>query len=244
MFENPKAEMGMVEEGDGLSEDFRRTAEGRGDFEVLPIEVDGVVVVHAAGRTKRELEIEQGDETFLEGAEAALDFAFGLGSGSHQMGDAQGAQGALEFALWIGVVAAGAWSEEAEGIGIDGLGQAPGLEGQAEVLEVVPGGVGVHEAAGEVEAGVVVDGEQQGLLRGGGPQLVDGAVELPESNVTGNSPAHLFPSSKYPFACAVDEDSAPSFPPCGFAGAVFMGASGASVAGRAIGISPSRDFAS
>ena len=205
----------------------------------MAIEVDGVVVVHAAGGTEREVEIEQcgwrrgahtafageglglpyldgdrgegsvhgavlagdfhlkdiiglvpglgagmgeqGDETFLEGAEAALDFAFGLGSGSHQMGDAQGAQGALEFALWIGVVGAGAWSEEAEGIGIDGLGQAPGLEGQAEVLEVVPGGVGVHEAAGEVEAGVVVDGEQQGLLGGGGPPLVDGAVVLPES---------------------------------------------------------------
>ena len=152
------------------------------------------------------MEIEQGDETFLEGAEAALDFASGLGSGSHQMGDAQGAQGALEFALWMGVVAAGAWSEEPEGIGIDGLGQTPGLEGQAEVLEVVTSGVGIHEAAGEVEAGVVVDGEQQGLLRGGGPPLVDGAVELPESSVTGNSPAHLFPSSKYPLACAVDED--------------------------------------
>jgi hypothetical protein len=39
---------------------------------------------------------------------------------------------------------------------------------------------------------VVVNGEQQGLLGGGGPPLVDGA--------------HLFPSSEYPFACAVDED--------------------------------------
>ena len=52
MFKNPKAEIGMVEEGDGL-------AEGRGDFVVLAIEVDGVVVVHAAGGTKREVEIEQ-----------------------------------------------------------------------------------------------------------------------------------------------------------------------------------------
>jgi hypothetical protein len=52
MFENPKAEIGMVEEGDGL-------AERRGDFVVLAIEVDGVVVVQAAGGTKREVEIEQ-----------------------------------------------------------------------------------------------------------------------------------------------------------------------------------------
>ena len=47
MFENPKAEIGMVEEGDGL-------AEGRGDFVVLAFEVDGVVVVHAAEGTKRD----------------------------------------------------------------------------------------------------------------------------------------------------------------------------------------------
>ena len=125
---------------------------------------------------------QEGDETFLEGAEAALDFAFGLGSRGDQMGDAQGAQGALEFAPGIAVVAAGAWSEEAEGIGIDGLGQAPDLEGRAEVLEVVPSGVGLHETAGEVEAGVVIDGEQQGLLGGGGPPLVDGTVVLPESS--------------------------------------------------------------
>ena len=96
------------------------------------------------------------------------------------MGDAQGAQGALEFAPGIAVVAAGAWSEEAEGIGIDGLGQAPDLEGRAEVLEVVPGGVGRHETAGEVEAGVIIDGEQQGLLGGGGPPLLDGTVVLPK----------------------------------------------------------------
>src|SRR5947207_431084 len=51
MFENPKAEIGMVEEGDGLAE--------RGDLVVLAIEVDGVVVVHAAGGAEREVEIEQ-----------------------------------------------------------------------------------------------------------------------------------------------------------------------------------------
>ena len=120
----------MVQEGDGL-------AEGGSDFVILPIEVDGVVVVNPAGGTAREVEVEQsgggggadaafagaglgvpdlagdrgegavdgavlagdfhledlggvlpggdlgvrqeGDEPFLEGAEAALDFAFGLG---------------------------------------------------------------------------------------------------------------------------------------------------------------------
>ncbi len=54
MFENPKAEIGLVEEGDGLAEGRRGLAEGRGDFEVLAFEVDGVVVVHAAEGTKRD----------------------------------------------------------------------------------------------------------------------------------------------------------------------------------------------
>jgi len=38
------------------------------------------------------------------------------------VGDAEGAEGALEFALRVAAVAAGAWAEEAEGIGVDGLG--------------------------------------------------------------------------------------------------------------------------
>ena len=94
------------------------------------------------------------------------------------MGDAQAPQSALEFAPGIALVVAGAGAEEAEGIGIDGRGQAPDLEGGAEVQEVVPGGVGGHETAGEVEAGVVVDGQQQDLLGGDGPPWVEATVVL------------------------------------------------------------------
>ena len=43
----------MEQEGDGL-------AEGGRDFVVLAVEVDGVVVVHAAGGAEREVEVEQG----------------------------------------------------------------------------------------------------------------------------------------------------------------------------------------
>ena len=75
------------------------------------------------------------------------------------MGDAEGAQGALELAAGVEVVVGGAGSEEAQGVGVDGKGDAVALEGFAEVLEVGPGGVAGDEAAGDVEAGVVVEGE-------------------------------------------------------------------------------------
>jgi hypothetical protein len=41
----------------------------------------------------------EGDQTFLECAEASLDFAFGLGSGRDQVSDAEGPKGALELAF-------------------------------------------------------------------------------------------------------------------------------------------------
>lgn len=53
----------MVQEGDGL-------AEGGRDFVILPIEVDGVVVVNPAGGTEREVEVEQSGGGC--GAEAAV----------------------------------------------------------------------------------------------------------------------------------------------------------------------------
>jgi hypothetical protein len=102
---------------------------------------------------------EEGDEAFLESAEAAFDFAFGLRGWGDEVGDAEGAQGALELAAGVEVVVGGAGSEEAQGVGVDGKGDAVALEGFAEVLEVGPGGVAGDEAAGDVEAGVVVEGE-------------------------------------------------------------------------------------
>ena len=50
----------------------------------------------------------------------------------------------------------------------------------AEVAEVVPSGVGGNEGARQVESGVIVNGEQQGLLGRRHPPLVDGTVVLPE----------------------------------------------------------------
>ena len=123
---------------------------------------------------------EKGDQTALEGAEAAFDFALGLRCGSDPMGDAETSEGALELAYRIAVVVAGAWPEEAESIGIHDFGEPPFPECLAEVLEMVPSRIGSHKAAGEVKSRVIVGGEQEGLLGRCGPPLVNGAVVLPE----------------------------------------------------------------
>ena len=116
----------------------------------------------------------------LEGAKAAFDLALGLRGGCHEMGHAEPAPGALEFAFGIAVIVAGTGAEEAQAVGVIDLGQAPGFEGLAEVLAVVPGRVRFDEAAGEVEAGMVIDGAQEGRLGGGRPPRVDGTVVLPK----------------------------------------------------------------
>lgn len=96
------------------------------------------------------------------------------------MGYVEGAQGALELAAGVAAVVIGAWTKEAQGVSVDGLRQAEAFEGFAEVAEVGPGGVAGHEATGDIEAGMVIDGEQEGLFLAAGPPFVDGAVVLPE----------------------------------------------------------------
>jgi hypothetical protein len=123
---------------------------------------------------------QEGNQASLEGAETAFDFAFGLRGWGDQMGDFQGSQSALKLALWIAVVAAGAGPEKTEGVSVDGVGNAVGLKGAAEVQEVAPGRVREREAARQIEAGMVIDREQENLFLGSGPPLVNGAVVLPE----------------------------------------------------------------
>ena len=54
------------------------------------------------------------------------------------------------------------------------------LESLAEMLEVIPGGVALDEAARDKQARTVIDSEQQCLLVRCRPPLVDRAVVLPE----------------------------------------------------------------
>ena len=48
----------------------------------------------------------ESDEASLESAEASFDLALSLGRGSHDVGDVQGVEGALEFAPRVVVVVA------------------------------------------------------------------------------------------------------------------------------------------
>jgi len=96
------------------------------------------------------------------------------------MGDAQGAQGALEFALGIAVIVTGAGAKEAQPIRVNGQWNTVRFKGAAEMLEVVPSGLRRDETACHVEPGVVINGEQEELLARGRPPLVNGAIVLPE----------------------------------------------------------------
>jgi hypothetical protein len=123
---------------------------------------------------------EKGNETSLEGSEAALDFALCLRSGSNKMCNAETSEGSLKLADGIAVIAAGTWSEEAQAVGINNFGEPPFFEGLPKVLEMVPRRIGGYKPACEVESRVIVGGEQESLLGGGGPPLVDGTIVLPE----------------------------------------------------------------
>jgi hypothetical protein len=93
--------------------------------------------------------------------------------------DVKRPQGALELTARIGVVVAGTRPEEAQGVGVNRLGQAMVFEGGPEMLEVIPGGVALDEAACDKQARAIINGEQQGLFLWCRPPLVNGAIVLP-----------------------------------------------------------------
>ena len=123
---------------------------------------------------------QKGDDSFLEGAEAAFDFAFGLWGGGDQMRDIQRGERALELGAGIAAIGRGLMAEQGQAIGVERQGPAVEGKGVAEVLEVVPGGIGRNKDAGQEFARVVIHGQQEGLLGGGGPPLVDGGIVLPQ----------------------------------------------------------------
>ena len=55
---------------------------------------------------------QQGEQSFLEGAEAAFDFTLSLGAGCDQVGDAQRCEGPLELGTRVAAVAGGLVAEE------------------------------------------------------------------------------------------------------------------------------------
>ena len=123
---------------------------------------------------------EDGHQALLEGAKAALDLAFGLRTGSDQMGYPQSGEGALELGTGIPVIGHGVMAKEAKPVGVHDHWQAMPEKEATKMLEMIPRGVGGDKDGAQEFAGIIIDGQQQGLLFMGGPPLVDGGIVLPK----------------------------------------------------------------
>lgn len=93
---------------------------------------------------------QKGDQAFLESAEAAFDFSFGLRSWGDEVSHGEAEQGALELASGVAVIVAGTRAEEAQCVGIDGVWEAVRFENGAEMAEVIPSRLSGNEAARNV----------------------------------------------------------------------------------------------
>ena len=123
---------------------------------------------------------QDGHQAFLQGAKTAFDLAFGLRAGSDQMGDPQSGEGALELRTGITIIGHGIMAKEAQAVGVDHHWQAVLDEEAAKMLEMIPGGVGGDKDRAEKFAGMIIDGQEQGLLFTGWPPLMDGGIVLPK----------------------------------------------------------------
>lgn len=123
---------------------------------------------------------QDGHQAFLQGSKTAFDLAFGLRAGGDQMGHAQGGEGALKLGTRIPVIGHGIMAKEAEAVGVYNHRQAVLDKEAAKMLEMIPRGVGGDKDPAEKFAGMIIDGQQQGLLIRGWPPLMDGRIVLPK----------------------------------------------------------------
>ena len=80
-------------------------------------------------------------------------------------------------------------AKEAQAIGIDNQRQAMLEQEPAKMLKMIPRGIGGDEDRAQKLSRMIIDGQQQGLLGGGRPPLVDGRIVLPEFAQAGTFPA-------------------------------------------------------
>lgn len=123
---------------------------------------------------------QDGHQAFLQGSKTAFDLAFGLRAGCDQMGDPQSGEGPLELGTGIPVIGHGIMAEEAEAVGVSHQGKAVTEKEAAEMLEMIPRRIGGDKDRAQKFAGMVIHGQQQGLLLLGWPPLVDGGIVLPQ----------------------------------------------------------------
>ena len=132
---------------------------------------------------------QQSDEAFLKRIEAAFDFTFGLGIGCHAMSHVHGGEGALELGVGVEAVGGGAVAEEGQAVGVEAGGGTVLFDTGAQMGEVTPGGVALGEGGGEDFAGVIVQSEDEGGVRVGGPPRMGGGIVLPEFTNGGALPS-------------------------------------------------------
>lgn len=123
---------------------------------------------------------QQRDQALLQGSKAAFDFSFGLWAGGHQMGHAQGREGALELGTGVTIIGHGIMAKKAEAIGVDHQRQAVLEKETPKMLEVIPSRIGGDKDRAQKLSGMIIDGQEQGLLVSGRPPLVDGGIVLPK----------------------------------------------------------------
>ena len=97
-----------------------------------------------------------------------------------QMGHSQGGKGALELGTGIPIIGHGIMAKEAQTVGVDDHRQVVPEKEAAKMLEMIPSGVDGDKDGTQESAGMIIDGQQQGLLFMGGPPLVDGGIVLPK----------------------------------------------------------------
>jgi len=123
---------------------------------------------------------QDGHQAFLKGAKAAFDLAFGLRARGDQMSHAQSGEGALKLGTRISIIGHGIMTKEAEAIGVHHHRQAVLEKEAAKMLEMIPRGIGGDKNRAEQFAGMIIDGQEQGLLFTGWPPLVNGGIVLPQ----------------------------------------------------------------
>lgn len=129
---------------------------------------------------------QQWREAFLPVVVAAFDFAFGLRGGRVTQGDAVEVERGSE----LGVGVWGVGEEEGVVVHVEDQGQAVGLEGAGQEVEVGQEGFAFVEAGAGVVAGGVVEKVEQGLFGGVARQPgVRAGVVLPEGAEVAGLPA-------------------------------------------------------
>ena len=116
---------------------------------------------------------QNGDQAFLQGSKTAFDLSFGLGARGDQMGHAQSGEGALELGAGIPIVGHGIVAKEAEAVGVHDQRQGVLKKESAKMFEMIPSGVGGDKDGAEKFAGMIINGQEQGLLFPGWPPLMD-----------------------------------------------------------------------